>query len=62
MPLKRGYSKATQKKNFHELKQAHPEMPAKQRTAIVLDSARRSAKAAGKPGKVKAAPKRKKKG
>jgi hypothetical protein len=57
MPLKRGYSKATQKKNFHELKEAHPEMPAKQRTAIVLDSARRSAKAAGKPGK---APKRKK--
>jgi hypothetical protein len=61
MPLKKGFSKATQKKNFHELKKAHPEMPNRQRVAIVLSSARDAAKKAGKPAKVKA-PKRKKKG
>lgn len=49
MPLKKGYSKKTQEKNFHELKKAHPEMPNKQRAAIVLSTAREAAKKAGKP-------------
>lgn len=42
MPLKKGKSKKVMEKNFHELKEAHPEMPNKQRTAIVLNEARRS--------------------
>jgi hypothetical protein len=41
-PLAKGKSKKTMEKNFHELKEAHPEMPNKQRTAIVLNQARRS--------------------
>jgi hypothetical protein len=40
MPLKKGKSKKVKEENFHELKQAHPEMPNKQRVAIVLSKAR----------------------
>jgi hypothetical protein len=57
MPMKKGFSKKSIASNFHELKKAHPEMPAKQRQAIVLSTADRAAKKAGKPGK---APKGKK--
>jgi hypothetical protein len=42
MPLKKGSSKKTKEHNFHELKKAHPEMPNKQRVAIVLSTARKS--------------------
>ena len=42
MPLAKGKSKKTMEKNFHELKESHPEMPNKQRTAIVLNQARKS--------------------
>lgn len=42
MPLKKGKSKKAMKANFHELKEAHPEMPNKQRIAIVLNKARKS--------------------
>lgn len=50
MPLHKGKSKKVQEKNFHELKEAHPEMPNKQRVAIVLSEARKSgAKIAKKP-------------
>jgi len=40
MPLKKGKSKKVKEDNFHELKKAHPEMPNKQRVAIVLNQAR----------------------
>lgn len=42
MPLHKGKSKETQEENFHELKEAHPDMPNKQRVAIVLNQARES--------------------
>ena len=42
MPLQKGKSKEAQEENFHELKEAHPEMPNKQRVAIVLNQARES--------------------
>jgi hypothetical protein len=58
MPLKKAYGKAGIKANFHELKKAHPNMPAKQLQAIVLSTADKAAKKAGKPGR---APKGKKK-
>lgn len=44
MPLKKGKSKKVKEENFHELKQAHPDMPNKQRVAIVLSEARRGKK------------------
>jgi len=44
MPLKKGKSKKVQEENFHELKKSHPNMPNKQRVAIVLSEARRSRK------------------
>lgn len=62
IPLKKGYSKATQKKNFHELKAAHPGMPAKQMQAIVLSTAKKAAVDAGKPNKVKGPKRRAAKG
>ena len=42
MPLIKGKSKEVQEENFHELKEAHPKMPNKQRVAIVLSTARKS--------------------
>lgn len=48
MPLKKGSSKKVKEENFHELKEARPDMPNKQRVAIVLSEARR-----GKKGKKK---------
>jgi hypothetical protein len=42
MPLHKGKSKKVMEENFHELKEAHPEMENKQRTAIVLNQARKS--------------------
>lgn len=42
MPLKRGYSRKVLSHNFRELKEAQPRMSQKQRTAIVLDTARRT--------------------
>ena len=42
MPLHRGKSKKVQEENFHELKEAHPDMANDQRTAIVLNQARQS--------------------
>lgn len=42
MPLKKGKSKKVMDENFHELKEAHPNMKNKQRVAIVLSEARRS--------------------
>ena len=48
MPLSKGKSKKTIEKNFHELKEAHPKMPNKQRIAIVLSTAKKSKKKAKK--------------
>ena len=48
MPLVKGKSKKAKEANFHELKQSHPEMPNKQRIAIVLSTARKSKKRAKK--------------
>jgi hypothetical protein len=62
IPLKKGYGKKTQEANFHELKKAHPEMPDKQRAAIVLSTAAKAAKKAGKPGAVKGPKRRASKG
>lgn len=42
MPLHKGKSKKVQEENFHELKESHPEMPNKQRVAIVLNTAHKS--------------------
>jgi hypothetical protein len=42
MPLHKGKSKKVMEENFHELKEAHPEMPNKQRVAIVLNNSRKS--------------------
>jgi hypothetical protein len=39
MPLKKGKSKAVMEKNFHTEKKAHPNMPNKQRVAIVMSEA-----------------------
>ena len=47
-PLKKGKSKKTIESNFHELKQARPSMPNKQRVAIVLSTARKGKKNAKK--------------
>lgn len=47
-PLKKGKSKKTIESNFHELKQARPSMPNKQRVAIVLSTARKGKKKAKK--------------
>jgi hypothetical protein len=44
MPLKKGSSKKVKEENFHELKESHPEMPNKQRVAIVLSQARKGKK------------------
>jgi len=44
MPLQKGRSKKVKEENFHELKKAHPNMPNKQRVAIVLSEARRGKK------------------
>jgi hypothetical protein len=70
MVLKKGFSKASMKANFSKLKDEG--YPPKQRVAIVLSTARKAAKAAGKPSKgpkakgtakgVKGAAKGKKKG
>lgn len=61
MPLRKGYGTKTRQKNFSELKKKHPEMPARQRTAIVLSTAQDSAEKAGKPSKGPGRPKRRKK-
>jgi hypothetical protein len=58
VPLKKGYSKKSKDHNFKELKKSRPDMPAEQRVAIVLDTARRAAGKAGKPSKGPASPKR----
>lgn len=42
MPLHKGKSKKVKEDNFHELKESHPEMPNKQRVAIVLNQSRQS--------------------
>lgn len=42
MPLHKGKSKEVQEENFHELKESRPDMPNKQRVAIVLNQARES--------------------
>lgn len=56
MPLKKGYGKKTISKNIkREIKAGKPP---KQAVAIALGSARKSAKAAGKPKAVKPAPKK----
>jgi hypothetical protein len=57
IPLKKGYSKSTIGHNISEMTKAG--RPRKQAVAAALDTARRAAKAAGKPSK---APKRKRKG
>ena len=44
MPLVKGKSKKAKEENFHELKKARPDMPNKQRVAIVLNTARKSGK------------------
>lgn len=44
MPLHKGKSKKVMEENFHELKSAHPNMPNKQRVAIVLNQSRKSPK------------------
>lgn len=61
VPLKKGYSRKTMAKNFAEIKQAKPRMPNSQRVAIVLNAARQSAAAAGKPAKGPPAPRKKRK-
>jgi hypothetical protein len=54
MPLKKGYSKKTVSKNIAMEMKNHPGMPQKQAVAMSLNSARMSAKKAGKPGKAPA--------
>jgi hypothetical protein len=49
MPLHKGKSKKVQEENFHELKEAHPDMANKQRVAIVLHEARESGAKIPKP-------------
>lgn len=56
MPLKKGYSKKAISKNIKMEMMKHPDMPQKQAVAMSMESARMSAKKAGKPNK---APKKK---